>query len=514
MAEPSEIVVSLSDEQIWRAGTPVPMRRQVFRLLRFFLDNPNEILTNERILEGVWPDTHVSDASVKATVKLLRQVLDDDAVSPRFIETVRGRGYRYLGGLSVGDGKASDSESRPGNVAEPPSIAVLPFDNLSGDREQDYFSDGICDDIITDLSKIAGLMVIARNSSFRYRGRNVDIRKAGRELGVKAILEGSIRRVGDRIRINAQLLDAETGMHIWAERFETDITDVFAVQDEVTRSVVGALEVRLTSAEENRLTAGAAPTNIKAHDLFLRGRELLLGPRKDADTFARSVELLEGAIAVDPEYGKPYATLALAYVLDFQNSWSDGTGDALNKAKELAESAITKAPGDPSSHHIAAVVAGYMRDYDYGEREILTALELGPNHAFSVNARGLGLMYTGRSGEAIPFIERALRLDPAMREMYLHFLGMANLIAGNYEEAVIHLRERVFLNSTTDVSRAYLASALGQIGKVDEAQAVWRDLKEVNPEFSLDERLAKLPFQRQSDRDTIRAGLAMAGVRD
>src|ERR1700722_13718897 len=205
---------------------------------------------------------------------------------------------------------------------ETPSIAVLPFANMSGDPEQEYFSDGISEDIITDLSKIAGLMVIARNSSFTYKGRSVDIRDVGRDLGVRSVLEGSIRRAGNRVRITAQLIYATNGAHLWADRYDRDLTDIFAVQDDVTRRIVHALKVTLSPAEKARLADSGAP-NIDAYDCYLRGRELLAVNPKNRERFEQSTNLFVRALELDPSYSQAYAALSMAYNLDYQNRWSD-----------------------------------------------------------------------------------------------------------------------------------------------------------------------------------------------
>ena len=325
---------------------------------------------------------------------------------------------------------------------EQASIAVLPFDNMSGDPEQEYFSDGISEDIITDLSKVAGLMVIARNSSFTYKGKSVDIRTVGRELGVTAVLEGSIRRAGNRVRITAQLIDAASGAHLWAERYDRDLTDIFTVQDEVTRHIVEALKVTLTPAEAARLSDGTTKS-IEAHDLFLRARELVMGPHKDAAVFRQSVALLKGATALDPDYGEPYAALAMAYNLDFHNRWTDDPDGSLKTAMQYADLAVEKAPNDPFGHYVASMLSGFLRDFDRSDTEIKTALELSPNFALAVNAHGVGMIYRGDCETAIPEIERAMRLDPEFSQQYLHFLGLAYLLAGKYETAAAEFRERI-----------------------------------------------------------------------
>ena len=223
------------------------------------------------------------------------------------------------------------------------SIAVLPFTNMSGDPEQEYFSDGISEDIITDLSKIAGLMVIARNSSFTYKGRSVDVRAIGRELGVRSVLEGSIRRAGNRVRITAQLIDATSGGHLWADRYDRDLTDIFEVQDDVTRRIVDALKVTLSPAEKARL-ADSETSNIDAYDCVLRGREFMLGKEKNRETFEQAIKFFMRALELDPNYSQAYACLGFAYIFDYQNRWSDDPDSSLQLAKQYARTGDRKGP--------------------------------------------------------------------------------------------------------------------------------------------------------------------------
>jgi adenylate cyclase len=226
-------------------------------------------------------------------------------------------------------------------LPDKPSIAVLPFTNTSGDPEQEYFSDGISEDITTDLSKIAGLMVISRNSCFTYKGRSVDVRAVGRDLGVRSVLEGSIRRAGNRVRITAQLIDAATGGHLWAERYDRDLTDLFAVQDDVTRRIFDALKVTLSPAEKVRL-ADSEACNIEAYDYFLRGREFLLGENKTREKFKQSIELFLRALELDPKHSQAFAGLSWAYIFDYFNRWSENPDNSLQLAEDNAEQAITR----------------------------------------------------------------------------------------------------------------------------------------------------------------------------
>ncbi len=392
-----------------------------------------------------------------------------------------------------------------------PSIAVVPFNNMSGDPEQEYFSDGITEDIITDLSKVGGLAVIARNSSFVYKGKTFDIRTVGRELGVKSVLEGSIRRAGNRVRITAQLIDAATGNHVWAERYDRDLTDIFEVQDDVTQRIVEALKVTLTPGEKARINDN--PTdNAEAHDLFLRGRELVAGVHKTRELHDRGKALFERAIALDPNYGEAYAGLALAYGLAYNNAWVDDLGAALARADELATKAVELAPENWYTNYILSMTAGFSRDYQRSSAAIDKALEINPNSSEALNSRGLRDVFAGDPAAGIPFIERAVKLDPLTAAQHLHFLGLAHLLAGNHETAVAHFRERVLLVPETDLTRALLASALGHLDRLDEARQVWRELKVVNPAYSFDVHMDRLPFTDPARVEHIAAGLARAGL--
>ena len=395
--------------------------------------------------------------------------------------------------------------------SEAPSIAVLPFANMSGDPEQEYFSDGISEDVITDLSKIAGLMVIARNSSFTYKGRSVDIREVGRDLGVRSVLEGSIRRAGNRVRITAQLIDATNGAHLWADRYDRDLTDIFAVQDDVTRRIVDALKVTLSPAEKARLADSGTP-NIDAYDCYLRGRELLALNPKNREKFEQSAKLFMRALELDPGYAQAYASLSLAYNLDYQNRWSDDPDNSLQLAKHNAQQAIEKDPKEPLARQVACWAAMFDKDLGRAKSEVDIALSLNPNSSGAYASLGSIHTYSGRPLEAIPALERATRLDPAFRPGHLHFLGMAYLLAGKYETAVAVLRERILLVPGTDFSRVLMASALGHLGDVDEARRTWQELKGINPKYSFNEHFSRQPFKNKDDVRRVAEGLAKAGL--
>jgi adenylate cyclase len=405
----------------------------------------------------------------------------------------------------------SPEKSGPPTPTDRPSIAVLAFQNMSGDPEQEYFADGITEDVITDLSKIGSLLVIARNSSFAYKGKSVDVRVVARELGVRAVLEGSVRRAGNRLRITAQLIDAENGGHLWADRFDREISDIFAVQDEVTQRIVEALKIKLTASEATLLGADSAPKD-KAHDYFLLGRELLWSSNRSRENFERATSLFEQAIAEDANFGEPYAGLAMAYGLNWQNHWTEDWSRSLDKSKRFAEKSIAKSPKSPFAHYVAAVAFFWAKDLDRCSAEANEALRLSPNYALALGISGLAAIYRGEPLVGAGHIERAIRLDPLFKQQYMHFLGSAYLVAGQFETAAEIFKERIQLIPKTDLSRAFLAVALGHLGKADEAHQAWRELNEINPKYSFAEHVGRLPFRNRADADRLAEGLRKAGL--
>ena len=396
--------------------------------------------------------------------------------------------------------------------SDKPSIAILAFNNMSGDPEQEYFSDGISEDIITDLSKVSELNVIARNSSFTYKGKPVDVKRVGRELGVRYVLEGSVRKAGNRVRVTGQLIDAESGAHIWADRFDRDLTDIFAVQDELTHEIISALKIKLSAAEE-ALIADSGTKNVSAHDFFLKGRELLFASKRDRDIFEQFMSCFRRAIELDPNYASAYAGLGMGYSFDYQNHWSDAPEKSLDQAQRLVDQAISKDDKDAFAHYVAAVVATWKKDYERWVRESEKALALNPNYALALLTRGNVHICTGEPTKAIPYIERAMRLDPdLLNGQYVHFLGLAYFVAGEYETAATCFKDRITINPTTDFSRALLASALGHLGRHEEARQVWHELKGVNPRYSYADHFARLPFKNPADADKLTDGLRKAGL--
>lgn len=409
--------------------------------------------------------------------------------------------------------RASDTDEivvaeAPLQLPKKPSIAVLPFDNMSGDPEQGYFADGITEDIITDLSKVSGLFVIARNSSFAYKGKTPDIRKVSRELGVRFVLEGSVRRAADRIRINAQMIDGTTGGHLWAERYDRGLEDIFAVQDEVTRTIVNALRVKLTAGEEQRRES-RGKVDPQAYDLLVRARQAVLQFSAQSSMDARN--MLDRAIEIDPGMAAAYASLSIVALTDFINQWNGATPEKLEQALKLAQKAIDTDQAEPLGHHALSLALSWLRRLDEAEEAAERAIELDPNSAGAYTALGTIRDFQGRHEDALALYTRAHRLDPQF-DLSLHFLGRALLSLGRFDEAEIAFKRRLTLAPRSDMTRFYLACLYGRIGRHEEARRYWREMLELKPDFSIDHLKQALPYRDPDLFDRLMDGLREAGI--
>jgi adenylate cyclase len=488
-----------------RDGEPVGVGLRGVRLLAALLKRSGEVLTKTELMDAAWSGFAVEESNLSVQIALLRKALGPSPKGGDWIVTIPRVGYRFVG--------PSTGPETGAQLPEKPSLAVLPFANLSNDPEQEFFAEGLADEIITTLSKLSGLTVIACNTSFAYRGSSVDARRAAKELDVRYVLAGSVRKGGNRIRITAQLTDSRSGGHVWAERYDRELADIFVVQDDVARQIVEALQVTLTPSEVIGL-AHSGTRNVEALDAFLRARATQRGTTQNLEVFRRGNELLRHAIECDPAYTEAYAALAIAYVQDYLNRWTGDPDQSLAEARRIANQAIEQDPEDPFAHAAGGLVAMFSKDLVRAAAEAETALSLNPNHAMGHNLRGSICIYSGEPLAAISHIERAIRLDPAYTQQHLHFLGMAYLVAGRYETAAALLRERILLAPETDVTRSYLAAALGHLGEIEEARRIWRELMALNPNYSFAERIGRIPFQNQADVDRIADGLRKAGLLD
>lgn len=396
--------------------------------------------------------------------------------------------------------------SEPAPVLETkPSIAVLPFTNMSGDPDQQYFSDGITEDIITELARFRSLFVIARNSSFAYRGQAIDVRRIGRELGVRFVVEGSVRRSNERLRITAQLIEAATGNHVWAERYDRAIGDLFAVQDELTRTIVATLVGQLEEASTRRAKR-KLPETMAAYELLLRGLEHF--HRHTPEDEQRARELFEKAIALEPDYALAHVNLARIFL--HQSFWDD-SGDALAKGSEHARTALRLDDSDSWCHLILGVVCLHRQQYEEAESLCRKAMRLNPNDADIAAKMGLVLTDLGKSAEAIEFIETARRLDPHKSDRYSDYLGLAYYTARRYEDAVRAFRTTV---DPKFWDHAWMAAAYAQMGAREQAAAHARATLELAPEFTIARYRRAEPFRRREDIEHWVEGFRLAGLPD
>jgi TolB-like protein/class 3 adenylate cyclase/rhodanese-related sulfurtransferase len=446
---------------------------------------------------------HLGEKEVKniaEPVSVYRIDLDDKAaalVTPITVTpptTGRGRWPQIAAGLALSlvvvaglvwwqpwapDVEPASLERMALPLPDKPSIAVLPFDNMSGDVEQDYFSDGLTEDLITDLSKVPGLFVIARNSTFTYKDKPVEVRQVAEDLGVRYVLEGSVRRAGDDVRINAQLIDALSGYHVWADRYDEPLADIFALQDKVVRQIVSALAINIKSAE----AAESAPVETEvaeAYDAFLEGWELYRRHTPE-DTIA-AIRFFERAIELDPEYGRAYAGLAASYWLIADEGWEGSVEILWQEAFDLAKDYLVPALTRPTStaYLVSAGILRFEGSIEEALDEIDKAIALEPNNADSYVNKAQVLIYTGRSEEAEQSARLAMRMNPHYEPDYLHALGRALFFQGRYEEAAKTL-ERI-IRRQPERSEAYMriAAAYGHLGRLEDAKAAVSRYDELN----------------------------------
>lgn len=394
---------------------------------------------------------------------------------------------------------------------QPPglSIAVLAFDNMSSDVDQQYFSDGISEDITTDLSKLPGLLVIARNSAFAYKGRNVKVSEISRELGVRYLLEGSVRKSGQRVRINAQLIDGTTGGHIWAERYDRDLTDIFTIQDEVARNIVAAIAPTLTIVELDQ-SRQRETSVFEAYDYFLKGREYALLDTEEG--MQKAQRLLQKAIDLDPTFSSAYSYLARCYALNDINNWGKAGQRSLQKALELGRKACSLNHANPHAHFTIGTTALWLKMHELARQEIKISLDLDPNFSEGQAAMSMIQVYSGEPEKALDSLAIAMRLDPHYRDIYLHLLGQAYFHLGRYPEAAGALKRRLIRKPESDISRVLLASTYGHLGEFDKARIEWDAALHSNPDYSIEQKRNILPYQNSADFEHIIEGLARSGL--
>jgi adenylate cyclase len=395
-------------------------------------------------------------------------------------------------------------------LPDKPSIAVLPFNNLSEDPKQEYFSDGITEQIITGLSKISSLFVIARNSTFTYKGKPVKIQQVSEELGVRYVLEGSVQKSGDRVRVNAQLIDGIKGNHLWSETYDRELKDIFAVQDDITQKILTALQVELIHGEQARVWARGTE-NLQAYLKLLQARENFLQMSIESNALAR--RLSEEAIALDPDYAKAYQVLAATHIMDVFRGSSKSPKDSMKQAITLNKKALALDDSLPNAHSQLGLLYAMTRQHDKGIAEAKRGVELGPNAAGAHRLLGMILRYAGRPEEAIPVLEKAIRLNPFPPGIYYSNLGRAYLDTGQCDEAISACEEGLLRASSNLSAHLDITVAYSMCGREEEARAAAAEVLRINPNFSCDYYAKKTPYKNQADLDRFIGALRKAGLK-
>jgi TolB-like protein len=494
-------------------GRNVHLTPKALALLSFIADRPGEVVTKDQLFDAVWPEVNVGDAALVTCIQELRRALKDDARRPRYIETLHRRGYRFVGKTTVAPPNAAvDGNARALPLPNRPSIAVLPFANMSEDPDQEHFADGISEDLITDLSRIHWLFVIARNSTFVYKNRAVDVKQVARELGVRYVLEGSVRRAGKRIRISAQLIDAVTGGHHWAERYDRELGDIFAVQDEITRSVVAAIEPRLLAAEGIR-TLSRSPDDLGAWERVARAETDVW--RLTRADYATAIKGLEQTVEIYPDYAPARSRLAFRLLFSAHMGWIDREYGLLT-GRRHATRAIELDDCDSWGQTALGYLGLMERRTEESIAAFRRAVELNPNSAKAHGDLGRGLAFAGYDREAIAQVDDAIRLSPLDPDMAL-FLGaiaVAHYGAGRYADALRHTEELLRSRPGFQGAQRLRCASLAQTGRIDEARSFLAKIRREQPQLSIDWIRESVPYQTSELMERFLEGMRKAGLNE
>jgi len=465
-------------DMLFRGPTPVALGQRAIALLRVLVERPGQPVSKEALIEAAWPARAVEESNLTVQIAALRRVFAEESGGADWIETLPRRGYRYVGPVTA----AAATVTAPLPLPDKPSIAVLPFQNLSNDPQQDYFADGVVEDIITGLSRIKWLFVIARNSSFAYKGSVVDVKQVGRDLGVRYVLEGSLRKAGERVRVSAQLVDAETAGHLWAERYDRPLDDIFALQDEITLSVIGAIEPSLRNAEIERVKR-KRPDSLIAYDYLLQALpHVYIATPEGA---ANAIAPLERALAQEADYSSAHGLLAWCHEVLFV--FGGFRKDDREAAIRHARAAIAHGRDDA----MALAFGGFVMGQLGGDRAIALdalgqALTVSPSSSTALFLGGVVLAWGGEAERAIEWAERGRRLSPFDRMAYTspHASAIAHFSRGRYNASANAARRAVQANPEFSIAHLVLAAALVKLDHSEEAKAAAQQTLLLQPGFS------------------------------
>ncbi len=534
-----DYALDVDRRELSRGSELIALGPQVFDLLVYLVKNREHVVSKDDLIEGVWGGRIVSESTLTSHINAVRKAVGDNGEDQKLIRTVARKGFRFVGDVTeekigvqsdaaksppprnIGDANAASllpaihaAVKPPAALTLPdkPSIAVLPFQNLSGDSEQEYFADGVVEDVIAALSRLRWLFVIARNSSFTYKGRAVDVKQVGRELGVRYVLEGSVRKAANKVRITGQLIDASTGTHLWADRFDGTLEDIFDLQDRIATSVVGAIAPTLEQVEIER--AKRKPTeNLDAYDYFLRGMAHVHQWARQANDEA--LQLFNKAIESDPQYASAYGMAAWCYIWRKLNGWMIDRESETAEGARLAKRAIEVGKDDAVALSRGGhALAWFVRDLDSAAACIDRALVLNPNLAAAWNLSGWVRAYRGELDLAVEHHLRGMRLSPLDPALYNMHVGMAfaHFLAGRYDEASSWAQKALHEQPNYPTANRILAASYALAGQLGEAQQTMSRLRELDPERRVSNLGDVLPVRRAEDLAKFVDGLRKAGL--
>jgi len=508
--------------ELRQAGERIPLEPQVFDLLVFLARNHHRIVTKEEVFTAIWGNRIVSDAALSSQIKAARRAVGDDGASQHTISTVHGRGFRFIAPLA---NSAPPEKSAPapavGAKTPPPettgaprlSLVVLPLSNLGGDAEQEYFVDGITDSLTTDLSRLAGSFVIARNTAFTYKGKHLNMKQIGAELGVRYALEGSVQRGGNRLRINVQLIETESARHIWAERFDKPLADLFDMQDEILARLAAQLGTQLIAAEARRAELSPTPDSM---DLYFQGMAWA-DKGVNPDHYAKAHDFFTRAAALDPDNIEALVGLGMIDSVSGVSFMTDRRAERLTAAEANLTKVLKITPEHARAHMYMGLVQISTNRADLGIAESELALRLDRNLAMAHGHIGLAKYLIGRGEETEEHISEALRLSPRDPSAYawVAFAGIARLHLGDHEEAAKHLRRALDINRNMPSAHFYLGAALASLDRIDEARAIIVAGLALDPTFTIARYRAATSSDNPvylAQRTDIYDGMRKAGV--
>jgi TolB-like protein/Flp pilus assembly protein TadD len=495
-------------------GVPVELGSRAVRVLITLAARAGQVVSKNDIMKAVWPGRVVEDANLNTQVAKLRQILDQDRSEGSCIQTISGRGYCFVAPVTSLETTAKAAAPSSFELTYPDqrlSIVVLPFENLSSDPGEQYFADGITEDLTTNLSRFAEMLVISRNTAFTYRDKLVSTKLIGRELGVRYVVQGSVRRFETRVRVAAQLIDAEADVNVWAERFDRELSNLLELQDDVTAAIASAIEPELLRAERNRVASRTLQTG-SAYDLYQRGLWHLY--RYTRESSVEAEVLFRRALAADPQYPQAAAFLAITVCNAAYLGWADNTGKNYEEAYDLAQRAVDLDPRYPSAHFALGLVCMWTRRSERAMSSLQEAINLNPSFAAAYVLLGQMHLYHGDPQGAIALAEKGIRLSPKDPRlfMWLPAIAGAHYQLKHYEEAVDLGRRSWLLNRNWPAGLRYVVAGLAHLGRLEEANAALADLKLLNHNLTLIERNLRRLYRDQAAVEHILDGLRAAGL--